>query len=287
MKIAAVDIGTNAIKAKIFETSPTSIDFVDGIRTPVRLGTEVFKFGFLSEETLELLVTTIKDYLKYFEKNNVNRFEIVATSAFRDTSNSEDARRIVENEIEHPIRIISGLEEANLIRFHPKAETDETKVFVDVGGGSTEFFFIKNNKIKIKSFQLGAVRLMHNDQLSDEWQKLSAWLAKHHLPHKLIGLGGNIRSFLNIHGIKSIHRNEFINYCKLLMNISIEDKINKFNISYDRADVIDNAMNIFKFIVEQSKIENIKSTKWGVSDSIAVKLFHELYSREIKIKNKI
>ena len=71
------------------------------------------------------------------------------------------------------------------------------------------------------------------------------------------------------------------------MNISIEDKINKFNISYDRADVIDNAMNIFKFIVEQSKIENIKSTKWGVSDSIAVKLFHELYSREIKIKNKI
>jgi exopolyphosphatase/guanosine-5'-triphosphate,3'-diphosphate pyrophosphatase len=287
MKIAAVDIGTNAIKAKIFETSPTSIDFVDGIRTPVRLGTEVFKFGFLSEETLELLVTTIKDYLKYFEKNNVNRFEIVATSAFRDTSNSEDARRIVENEIEHPIRIISGLEEANLIRFHPKAETDETKVFVDVGGGSTEFFFIKNNKIKIKSFQLGAVRLMHNDQLSDEWQKLSAWLAKHHLPHKLIGLGGNIRSFLNIHGIKSIQRNEFINYCKLLMNISIEDKINKFNISYDRADVIDNAMNIFKFIVEQSKIENIKSTKWGVSDSIAVKLFHELYSREIKIKNKI
>ena len=141
MKIAAIDIGTNAIKAKVFETSPTSIDFIDGIRTPVRLGTEVYKFGFLSEETLELLVTTIKDYQKYFEKNNVNRFEIVATSAFRDTSNSEDARRIVENEIEHPIRIISGLEEANLIRFHPKAENDETKVFVDVGGGSTEFFY--------------------------------------------------------------------------------------------------------------------------------------------------
>lgn len=78
-----------------------------------------------------------------------------------------------------------------------------------------------------------------------------------------------------------------MNYCKLLMNISVEDKINKFNISHDRADVIDNAMNIFKFIVEKSNIEKIKATKWGVSDSIAVKLFHELYSREIKIKNKI
>ena len=66
----------------------------------------------------------------------------------------------------------------------------------------------------------------------------------------------------------------------------MKDKINKFNISSDRADVIDNAMAIFKFIVESSEIQKIKSTKWGVSDSIAVKLFHELYSREIKIKNK-
>ena len=284
MKIAAVDIGTNAIKAKIFETSPTSINFVDGIRTPVRLGTEVFKIGFLSEKTLKLLVATIKDYQKYFEKNDVKRFEIVATSAFRDTSNSEDARRMVENEIEHPMRIISGLEEANLIRFHPKAENDQTKVFVDVGGGSTEFFLIENNKIKIKSFQLGAVRLMYDDQLSDEWQKLKAWLAKHNLPYKLIGLGGNIRSFLTIHNMKSMQRDEFLNSCRLLDNLSIKDKINKFNISSDRADVIDNAMAIFKFIVESSEIQKIKSTKWGVSDSIAVKLFHELYSREIKIK---
>ena len=286
MKIAAVDIGTNAIKAKIFETSPTYINFVDGIRTPVRLGTEVFKIGFLSEKTLKLLVATIKDYQKYFEKNDVKRFEIVATSAFRDTSNSEDARRMVENEIEHPMRIISGLEEANLIRFHPKAENDQTKVFVDVGGGSTEFFLIENNKIKIKSFQLGAVRLMYDDQLSDEWQKLKAWLAKHNLPYKLIGLGGNIRSFLTIHNMKSMQRDEFLNSCRLLDNLSIKDKINKFNISSDRADVIDNAMAIFKFIVESSEIQKIKSTKWGVSDSIAVKLFHELYSREIKIKNK-
>ena len=134
---------------------------------------------------------------------------------------------------------------------------------------------------------MGAVRLMYNDQLSDEWQKLSAWLTKHRLPNKLIGLGGNIRSFLNIHKTKSMQSNEFMNHCELLLNISVEDKINKFNISHDRADVIDNAMNIFKFIVEKSNIKKIKATKWGVSDSIAVKLFHELYSREIKIKNKI
>ena len=95
MKIAAVDIGTNAIKSKIFDTSPTSINFIEGIRTPVRLGTEVFEKGFLSKETLKLLVKTLKNYEEYFQNNGINKFEIVATSAFRDTSNSEDARRVL------------------------------------------------------------------------------------------------------------------------------------------------------------------------------------------------
>ena len=48
MKIASVDIGTNAVKSKIFETTPTSIKYIDGIRSPIRLGTEVFKEGKLS-----------------------------------------------------------------------------------------------------------------------------------------------------------------------------------------------------------------------------------------------
>ena len=92
--------------------------------------------------------------------------------------------------------------------------------------------------------------------------------------------------FNDLHGIKYVINDDPDG---IVMYFKKEDfnKINKFNISHDRADVIDNAMNIFKFIVEKSNIEKIKATKWGVSDSIAVKLFHELYSREIKIKNKI
>ena len=73
MKIAAVDIGTNAIKSKIFDTSPTSINFIEGIRTPVRLGTEVFMNGFLSNDTLKLLVETLKGYEAHFQKNEINK----------------------------------------------------------------------------------------------------------------------------------------------------------------------------------------------------------------------
>ena len=284
MKIAAVDIGTNAIKSKIFDTSPTSINFIEGIRTPVRLGTEVFKNGFLSNDTLKLLVETLKDYEANFQKNEISKFEIVATSAFRDTSNSEDARRYVENEIEHPIRIISGLEEAKLIRFHPKSENDDNKVFVDVGGGSTEFFYNKNGKSKIKSFQLGAVRMLHKKDNADEWIKLREWINKNKIPKKLIGLGGNIRSFLKMYSMDSMSNIKFEKSYKKLSEMSFDEMVKKYHLSSDRADVIKNALKIYSEIIECGDIEKIKSTKWGVSDSIAVKLFHEIYSRKIDIK---
>ena len=52
MKIASIDIGTNAIKSKIFKTTPTSIEFIEGIRSPIRLGSNVFQEGYLKKNKL-------------------------------------------------------------------------------------------------------------------------------------------------------------------------------------------------------------------------------------------
>ena len=168
MKIASIDIGTNAIKSKIFKTTPTSIEFIEGMRSPIRLGSEVFNEGKLSQKKLDQVISTIKSYESIFQKNKIDRYEIVATSAFRDTSNSEDARRYIETAINHPLRVISGLEEAQLIRFHPKSNTGKNKIFVDLGGGSTEFFLRDSKGIEIRSFQLGAVRNMLRKDKKEE-----------------------------------------------------------------------------------------------------------------------
>ena len=92
MKIASIDIGTNAIKSKIFETSPASIKYIDGIRSSIRLGKEVFEDGKLSDKKLKQLTKTLQKYQKKFKKDKIDHYEIVATSAFRNTSNSEEAR---------------------------------------------------------------------------------------------------------------------------------------------------------------------------------------------------
>ena len=81
MKIASIDIGTNAIKSKIFRTTPASIEFIEGIRSPIRLGADVFKTGVLSKRKLNELIKTLKDYQINFIKNDIKMYEIVATSA--------------------------------------------------------------------------------------------------------------------------------------------------------------------------------------------------------------
>ena len=283
MKIASIDIGTNAIKSKIFKTTPTSIEFIEGIRSPIRLGSSVFQEGYLKKNKLNELVKTLKKYQNNFNKNNIKMYEIVATSAFRDTQNSEDARRYVENKIEHPIRIISGLEEAKLIRFHPKAQSKNKNVFVDVGGGSTEIYMHQDDQDTIQSFQLGAVRGMLNKNDHNEWKRLKTWLKKQKEVEILIGLGGNIRSFLKIYESNKMSTNDLIQFADELRMLGLAEKIQKYNLDEDRADVIDEALKIYIKIAKLLKVKTIKSTKWGVSDSIAVKTFHELYSDKITI----
>ena len=283
MKIASIDIGTNAIKSKIFKTTPTSIEFIEGMRSPIRLGSEVFNEGKLSHEKLDQVISTIKSYESIFQKNNIDRYEIVATSAFRDTSNSEDARRYIETAINHPLRVISGLEEAQLIRFHPKSNTGKNKIFVDLGGGSTEFFLRDSKGIEIRSFQLGAVRNMLSKDKKEEWIRLEKWLETIKPRKKLIGIGGNIRSFLQAHDKKELSVKELNKKIKEFSRLSTQEKIFKYEFSPDRADVIDHALHIFKFISEHLMVETITSTRWGVSDSIGVKLFHEIYSNKINI----
>jgi exopolyphosphatase/guanosine-5'-triphosphate,3'-diphosphate pyrophosphatase len=210
-------------------------------------------------------------------------YEIVATSAFRDTKNSEEARRYVENKIEHPIRIISGLEEAKLIRLHPKAQSKSSKVYVDVGGGSTEIYIFENNQHIIQSFQLGAVRGMLAKDDPQEWLRLKKWLKKQPKINTLVGLGGNIRSFLNLNNKKKMNSQNFIDLTLNIKKLDVDSKISKYGLQKDRADVIDFALIIYAEIIKLLEVKEIKSTKWGVSDSIAVKTFHELYSKKISI----
>ncbi len=156
-------------------------------------------------------------------------------------------------------------------------------MFIDVGGGSTEIYIYKSNKHFVQSFQLGGVRLMLKKDEISEWKRMENWLKNHKEMETMIGLGGNIRSFLNTHNSKKMKSDSFYKKFKKLNELNTKDKIEKYGFAEDRADIIGFALQIYERIIKQLGIKTIKSTKWGVSDSIAVKTFHEIYSDKISI----
>ena len=123
---------------------------------------------------------------------------------------------------------------------------------------------------------------MFGENEISEWKRLKKWLKKESKTETLIGLGGNIRSFLKVYKADKMPTADFISSAKELKQLSLSKKIQKYDLADDRADVIDEAIKIFIEIAKLLEVKNIKSTKWGVSDSIAVKTFHELYSNKIK-----
>ena len=156
-------------------------------------------------------------------------------------------------------------------------------MYVDVGGGSTEIYIYRKDNHYIQSFQLGAVRLMLNKDEKKEWLRMDQWLTKHSQVDEIIGLGGNIKAFLNAYNVKKMKSEYFLKKYKELKNLEINKKIQQFGFASDRADVIDHALEIYVRIIKKLDIKTIQSTKWGVSDSIAVKTFHELYSKKMSI----
>ncbi len=151
MKLAAIDIGSNAGRLLIDEVIQDprgKIDFVklSLVRVPLRLGFDVFEKGFISPERESNLIKTIHSYKLLLDVYDVKHLKACATSAMRDASNANEILQRVKDETGIDIKVISGEEEASYIYENHVADNmnkDESYLYIDVGGGSTELTFFQ------------------------------------------------------------------------------------------------------------------------------------------------
>ena len=120
MILAAIDIGSNAARLMICETSlykDGTIDYTKLLllRVPLRLGFDVFERGVISPEKREKLIETMKAYRIMMNIYNVEDYKACATSAMRDAVNGPEIRKEIYEQTGFDIKIISGLEEANIL----------------------------------------------------------------------------------------------------------------------------------------------------------------------------
>jgi len=300
-KFAAIDIGSNAIRlfiANIIDTDLSSkfrVNKAALIRTPLRLGEDVFSTGIISEAKIQKFILSMKAFKLFMEVHDVVKYRACATSAMRDALNSKDVIDKIKNETGIEIEIISGKEEADLLYLTENISSlEDSKKFIaiDLGGGSIEFtLFTKNEIILSRSFSIGTIRMLNNQVSEADFFALKNWLKEiietHH-PNYLIGSGGNINKLFRISETKNgepLEYKKLKNLYKYLDSFTYEDRIKFVELNVDRADVIMPAAEIFLKIMKWTKIKEISVPVIGLSDGI-VKQLYKNYLEEIDKNEK-
>ena len=290
MKLAAIDIGSNAARLLICEVTKLPkkdpvFNKINLVRVPLRLGFDVFETGEISKPKVKMLMQTLKAYQHLLEAYQIKHVYACATSAMRDAKNSKDIIRKVKLETGIEIHVISGQEEASFIYENHVAEnldSDHSYLYIDVGGGSTELTFFANGVLVSKeSFNIGTIRLLKNQIKEKTWEELKDYVKKNiknALPSIAIGSGGNITKILSMSKLKEgkpLSLDLLKDYYKELSSVSLEDRMNLYGLKEDRADVIVPALLIYIQVMKWANIDEIYVPKIGLVDG----LIHHLYDQ--------
>jgi exopolyphosphatase/guanosine-5'-triphosphate,3'-diphosphate pyrophosphatase len=294
MRLAAIDIGSNAARLLISEAIPEKdgtvrFNKLNLVRVPLRLGFDVFEKGEISKEKRGMVLQTMKAYSHLINAYGVKQVIVCATSAMRDASNSADIIRKVKLETGLEIEIISGELEASLIYENHIAEnmdTDHSYLYIDVGGGSTELTFFADGKLISKeSFNIGTIRLLKNMVTEAQWDSMKETIKQKTKGYKkivAIGTGGNINKIFSLSKKKDgkpLTLDLLKDYYKELSSYNLADRIRLYDLREDRADVIVPALLIYLNVMRWADAEEIYVPKIGLADGLIHHLYEELHAK--------
>ena len=292
MRLAAIDIGSNAARLLISEVKTTpgrKPEFIklNLVRVPLRLGFDVFERGEISKERVQWLIETVKAYKHLLNIYQVEYVIAAATSAMRDARNAPEIIRKVRSETGIEIKVISGQEEASVIYENHIAENlskEDAYLYIDVGGGSTELTFFSNGRLEFKeSFNIGTIRLLKKQVTETNWEEVKNFLrnrTKAFPRITAIGSGGSINKIFSLSKRKDgkpLHVELLKDYLKELSSFTVEERIRLYKLKEDRADVIVPALQIYINVMRWTNTEEIYVPKIGLVDGLIQHLYDEKY----------
>jgi exopolyphosphatase / guanosine-5'-triphosphate,3'-diphosphate pyrophosphatase len=294
MRLAAIDIGSNAARLLVTEVSinegKPEFNKINLVRVPLRLGFDVFDKKEISPEKTDMILHTIKAYKHLAEAYQVLHIKAAATSAMRDAINSQEIIDLVRQETGIPIEIISGGSEASLIYENHIAENldkEHAYLYIDVGGGSTELTFFAGNKLVFSSsFNIGTIRLLKNQVEDAQWENMKEFIKREtrDFPNNIIaiGSGGNINKIFSLSKRKegkSLNIELLKDYYREFSSFSLPDRMRLYKLREDRADVIVPALLIYINTMRWANSFEIYVPKIGLVDGLIQHLYEDLKNK--------
>ena len=232
-----------------------------------------------------MFIKTISVFSLLAQIYDVKNIRAVATSAMRIAENSKNVVEEIKEQTSVNIEVISGDEEAKLILegFSLLNIPKKTAfIVIDVGGGSTEISVFENGlRIASKSFELGTIRILKGKSSPEIWSDLTTWIKKNVdvlEDHLLFGTGGNIQKAHDIIAQKANDSLSLIEIEKLqaeLAPLSLTERMNRFSIKEERADVLVPALDIYIYILKELNIRTLQVPNIGLSDGMIYTMHKE------------
>ncbi|CAN5143431.1 rod shape-determining protein [soil metagenome] len=291
MKLAAIDIGSNAARLLITEVTENRnkepfFDKINLVRVPLRLGFDVFSTGSISADKEEMIMQTMLGYKHLMNAYGIQHYKACATSAMRDAENAQSILSNIENRTGIEIEIISGSQEASFIYENHIAENmdkDHSYLYIDVGGGSTELTFFSNGSLVFKdSYNIGTIRLLKDLINENTWDEMKEDIKRKIKGHKevtAIGSGGNINKIYSLSKRKDgkpLQLEILKDYYKELSSITVQERIDMYRLREDRADVIVPALLIYLNVMRWAGATEIYVPRIGLADGLIHHLWEKL-----------
>ena len=287
-----IDIGSNSMRMVVLQKSSRfAFNLINETKSRVKISEGCYENnGNLQEIPMQRAYESLKSFLNISNALKSRKIICVATSALRDAPNSNVFISKVKKDLGLNIKVIDGEKEAyyggvaasNLLH-------DDTFVTVDIGGGSTEFSFVRNGKIeKSISLNIGTVRIKElyfnknniegaKNYILDNLKKIFELDIE--IPKKVVGIGGSIRALSKIvmakkeypldilHGFTYDARAE-ISFFDRISRAKDNDDLKSFGVKKDRFDTIKEGAFIFKTILEELKINEVVTSGVGVREGV-------------------
>jgi exopolyphosphatase/guanosine-5'-triphosphate,3'-diphosphate pyrophosphatase len=298
VKLAAIDIGSNAIRLQISTIleggEKMLFKKLEYVRFPLRLGHDVFTTNRISDASIAKFKKLMKAYKLLLELYEVDDYMFCATSAMRESENGEEVARQVKEELGITINIIDGHLEAEFINKAIFSYLgNETYLHIDVGGGSTELnLFVKGKKIKTRSFKIGSVRILEHHDSPVMWEDMERWVRENvklsYGKVTAVGTGGNISKIfelaqkkpgatLSLKKVKAIKEE--------IESLTIDQRIYQLQMNPDRADVIVPASGIYIKVMEWAHSNSIIVPDVGLKDGILLHVLERnIQQKKIEFK---
>ncbi|MDB4957684.1 MAG: Ppx/GppA phosphatase [Myxococcales bacterium] len=293
LRLGAIDAGSNAIRVVIAELAATDLIRVEAERIPVRLGHKAFTSGELDTKTIDQAVAAFVHFRQRFDSDGVTIYRAVATSAVRNASNRDVLLHRLYHEAGIELDVIEGEEEARLVRkaVIQAMPGSPPRAILDLGGGSLEVSLRQGSAWRGHSLPVGTVRLLETFGLDGAIAEAEAGMVRRYtatLMHPIARgagagwttaaiTGGNAEALAKIFGdgnpsTPSMDLLALEKGLPSIVSATVEERMAKFGVKRDRAEVLGIAALVFATVARQLGIQKLVAPGVGVREGVLIEL---------------